>query len=418
MRLGTIILFVAVFLNQEVQAQFTMEGYLSNSVSDTELQFFKERQEFVNENGFKSPILREVEFRARVRTFEEGFGDYRLRFSPLNPFERTANKNYRNELNEQLSISYLLNLEEVLLGRYELMIQHWRLTENLSLVNRKISFTDNILALLKSQPSNGTIKDFIRTDKANFKSSLEYETILLERAALEEQIRQTYAFGGDIRWDANELIPVSVIKAWLDQHDVMDATNNLAIRNEQQKEAVAAAEYKIKQQESFSNIGYVQAEYREDEDNNFGQNLGMQIGLSLPITNPDKPDLQRRKLEMLEDSQEAALEKHNLEIYINQLYAKLSALIKQYEMVETKLANYNENSFTSESNTDAMDILIELQEFRTELSLKKIDLNASVYKLYINLLSINSQLSTPPYQNYLSRNQTSFELEETIPSLK
>lgn len=418
MRLGTIILFVAVFLNQEVQAQFTMEGYLSNSVSDTELQFFKERQEFVNENGFKSPILREVEFRARVRTFEEGFGDYRLRFSPLNPFERTANKNYRNELNEQLSISYLLNLEEVLLGRYELMIQHWRLTENLSLVNQNISFTDNILELLKSQPSNGTIKDFIRTDKANFKSSLEYETILLERAALEEQIRQTYAFGGDIRWDANELIPVSVIKAWLDQHDVMDATNNLAIRNEQQKEAVAAAEYKIKQQESFSNIGYVQAEYREDEDNNFGQNLGMQIGLSLPITNPDKPDLQRRKLEMLEDSQEAALEKHNLEIYINQLYAKLSALIKQYEMVETKLANYNENSFTSESNTDAMDILIELQEFRTELSLKKIDLNASVYKLYINLLSINSQLSTPPYQNYLSRNQTSFELEETIPSLK
>ena len=418
MRLGTIILFVAVFLNQEVQAQFTMEGYLSNSVSDTELQFFKERQEFVNENGFKSPILREVEFRARVRTFEEGFGDYRLRFSPLNPFERTANKNYRNELNEQLSISYLLNLEEVLLGRYELMIQHWRLTENLSLVNQNISFTDNILELLKSQPSNGTIKDFIRTDKANFKSSLEYETILLERAALEEQIRQTYAFGGDIRWDANELIPVSVIKAWLDQHDVMDATNNLAIRNEQQKEAVAAAEYKIKQQESFSNIGYVQAEYREDEDNNFGQNLGMQIGLSLPITNPDKPDLQRRKLEMLEDSQEAALEKHNLEIYINQLYAKLSALIKQYEMVETKLANYNENSFTSESNTDAMDILIELQEFRTELSLKKIDLNASVYKLYINLLSINSRLSTPPYQNYLSRNQTSFELEETIPSLK
>lgn len=418
MRLGTIILFVAVFLNQEVQAQFTMEGYLSNSVSDTELQFFKERQEFVNENGFKSPILREVEFRARVRTFEEGFGDYRLRFSPLNPFERTANKNYRNELNEQLSISYLLNLEEVLLGRYELMIQHWRLTENLSLVNQNISFTDNILELLKSQPSNGTIKDFIRTDKANFKSSLEYETILLERAALEEQIRQTYAFGGDIRWDTNELIPVSVIKAWLDQHDVMDATNNLAIRNEQQKEAVAAAEYKIKQQESFSNIGYVQAEYREDEDNNFGQNLGMQIGLSLPITNPDKPDLQRRKLEMLEDSQEAALEKHNLEIYINQLYAKLSALIKQYEMVETKLANYNENSFTSESNTDAMDILIELQEFRTELSLKKIDLNASVYKLYINLLSINSQLSTPPYQNYLSRNQTSFELEETIPSLK
>lgn len=418
MRLGTIILFVAVFLNQEVQAQFTMEGYLSNSVSDTELQFFKERQEFVNENGFKSPILREVEFRARVRTFEEGFGDYRLRFSPLNPFERTANKNYRNELNEQLSISYLLNLEEVLLGRYELMIQHWQLTENLSLVNQNISFTDNILELLKSQPSNGTIKDFIRTDKANFKSSLEYETILLERAALEEQIRQTYAFGDDIRWDANELIPVSVIKAWLDQHDVMDATNNLAIRNEQQKEAVAAAEYKIKQQESFSNIGYVQAEYREDEDNNFGQNLGMQIGLSLPIINPDKPDLQRRKLEMLEDSQEAALEKHNLEIYINQLYAKLSALIKQYEMVETKLANYNENSFTSESNTDAMDILIELQEFRTELSLKKIDLNASVYKLYINLLSINSQLSTPPYQNYLSRNQTSFELEETIPSLK
>jgi hypothetical protein len=418
MRLSAVIFLVALNLLQEVQAQFTMEGYLSNAVSDTELQFFRERQEFVNENGFKSPILREVEFRARVRTFEEGFGDYRLRFSPLNPFERSANKNYRNELNEQLSISYLLNLEEVLLGRYELMIRHWQLSENLFLVEENISFTEKILELLKSQPSNGTIKDYIRTDKANFKSNLEYETIFIERAALEEQIKQTYDFGGEIQWDNGMLTSVAMIKDWLKQNTAMDVNNNLAIRNEQQKEAVAAAEYKIKQQESFSNIGYVQAEYREDADNSFGQNLGMQIGVSLPVTNPDKPDLQRRKLEMLEDSQEAALEKQNLEVYLNQLYAKLGGLIKQYEMVEGKLVVYNANDINAGSNGSSMDILIEIQEFKTELNGKKIDLMASIYKSYINLLSINSKLSMPPYQNYLSQNKTSFELEETYPSMK
>lgn len=115
MRLCAIILLLIFGYQNNLLAQFSMEGYLSNAVSDSELQFFKDRQDFVNENGFKSPILREVEFRARVRTFDEGFSDYRLRFSPLNPFEIAANKDYRNELNQQLSISYLLNLEEVLL---------------------------------------------------------------------------------------------------------------------------------------------------------------------------------------------------------------------------------------------------------------------------------------------------------------
>ena len=113
---GRLVIFLILVLPLPVLGQFTMEGYLANAISDEELQFVRTKQDFLNENKFNSPIIREVEFRARIRNFGNGFEDYRLRFSPLNPLEKKANKDYQKALYEQIATEYQLNLEEVLLS--------------------------------------------------------------------------------------------------------------------------------------------------------------------------------------------------------------------------------------------------------------------------------------------------------------
>jgi hypothetical protein len=372
----------------------------------------------VDENGFNSPILREVEFRARIRQFGEGFSDYRLRFSPLNPFEKAANKNYKNILSNQISTEYLMNLEEVLLRRYEVMIDHRNLSMQKEILDGNIKFYNNLLSLYQSQTELSSVKDYISLDKSLLESSLELEKIKNELYQLEELIRDTYPYSGSISWVNHEFVEISHIKEWLAQQRTLDLNNNLYLLNEQQKELVTDAEYRIKKQESFSNIGYVQAEYRNDPGNQFQENMGMQIGLSLPIVNPDKPDLERRKLEMLEDTQDFELEKKNLERYIKFAQLDLESQIRRYELIAKKSAIYTDQTFFAKIGANTIDTMLELQEFKAELARLKTTLSATIYKSYLNLLSYDAQLSKEPYLNYLAKDQTSFTLDESETILK
>ena len=405
-----IILLIVFFQCISVFAQFSMEEYLSNAISDAELQFFKSRQDFVSENGFKSPILREVEFRARVNSFEDGFDDYRLRFSPLNPLERSANKNYRNEVRQQLSLSYLLNLEEVLLSRYEIMIEHWQLTQEKVLVEANIEFYVSMLTLIRNQNSSDNIKDFISMDKALLEAQLSFESIQNEISILEDMIRQTYSFSGTINWGTDDLVEMATIKEWLSNQKNLDLNSNLHVKNEQQKVAVSQSEYKVEKQESFSNIGYLQAEYREDEKNTFGQNLGMQIGVSIPITNPDKPDLARKEMKLMEDTQKIEQEKTELENHFENTAKRLESRLAQYDMVVARMKTYEDAKSPIGKTNDGLDLLVELQKFKSDMAEKKVSMAESIYKDYIHLISISAGLSSAPYINYLSKTRSTFQL--------
>ena len=405
-----IILLIVFSQCISVFAQFSMEEYLSNAISDAELQFFKSRQDFVSENGFKSPILREVEFRARVNSFEDGFDDYRLRFSPLNPLERSANKNYRNEVRQQLSLSYLLNLEEVLLSRYEIMIEHWQLTQEKVLVEANIEFYVSMLTLIRNQNSSDNIKDFISMDKALLEAQLSFESIQNEISILEDMIRQTYNFPGTINWGTDDLVEMTTIKEWLSNQKNLDLNSNLHVKNEQQKVAVSQSEYKVEKQESFSNIGYLQAEYREDEKNTFGQNLGMQIGVSIPITNPDKPDLARKEMKLMEDTQKIEQEKTELENHFENTAKRLESRLAQYDMVVARMKTYEDAKFPIGKTNHELDLLVELQKFKSDMAEKKVSMAESIYKDYIHLISISGGLSSAPYINYLSKTRSTFQL--------
>ncbi|MCB0494964.1 MAG: hypothetical protein KDC79_02415 [Cyclobacteriaceae bacterium] len=404
-------LLIIFFQCSSAFAQFSMEEYLSNAISDTELQFFKSRQDFIDENGFKSPILREVEFRARVNNFEDGFDDYRLRFSPLNPLERSANKNYRDEVRQQLSLSYLLNLEEVLLARYEIMIDHWQLTQEKALAEVNIEFYTSLLVLIRDQNSPNNIKDFISMDKALLDAQLLLEDIQNEISILEDIIRKTYDFSGSIEWTEEALVEMKTIKEWMENQNALDLSSNLMVKNAQQKIAVSQSEYKVQKQESFSNIGYLQAEYRENDKNTFGQNLGMQIGVSIPVTNPNKPDLARKEMKLIEDNQKVEQEKTDLENRFENMAKHLDSKLNKYDLVMAKIKTYEDASFTLDKTGNTIDVLVELQKFRSDMTEKKLSLAGAIYKDYINLISINYGLSSAPYINYLSKTNASIHFE-------
>lgn len=389
--------------------QFSMERYLSTAVSEPELAYLNEQASFVEENGFKSPILREVEFRARIRNFGNGFEDYRLRFSPLNPLEKSANKNYRDAVSQQLDAEYRMNLEEVLLRRYQVMTEHYKLSQTRKVLDQDLNFYTELKTVLQQDASMSALRDAIATDKEILDIKLKLEEIASELTALEHTIRQAYPYEGDLSW-ASDLVAISEIKLWLESLQGINVNNNLYLINELHKVQVTSSELKVKQQESFSNIGYVQAEYRKDPTQTFGENMGMQVGVSLPVTNPDKPDLQRRKLKMLEDSQDLKQDKAELQQYIDKKISKLESLLRQHELISEKLNSYKNKKLTTGTSSSGLKLLLDLHEFTSELEQRKLELDQKIRSSYLQILSFDGKLSSQPYINYLSPSHSPFEM--------
>ena len=69
----------------------------------------------------------------------------------------------------------------------------------------------------------------------------------------------------------------------------------------EQKNELAAQRFNIEKSESLNNIGYFQAEYDTERGDEPYDHFGYQIGIRIPIVNPDKPQLNRRKLALMDD---------------------------------------------------------------------------------------------------------------------
>lgn len=403
--------FCCLLLSQTPSmGQFSMEGYLSNAVQAVEIKSIQEQLYFIDQHGFKSPILREVEFRMRVTHFGEGLDNYKLRFSPLNPYEIGANKAYRVALEHQMSAQLKLSLNEVLKGRYQLLIDHFFLVQQLNFLAREISFYQELITMASEQPQRFSVKDIIRTDKSLLKANIRQLELVNEQLQLEYLIKQTYDYQGTIDWTTEELATIDQIQSWLNAQKMPLLDNNLLVKNEEQKNLLEDAELKIKKQESFSNIGYLQVEYRPDENSTVGESMGLQIGVNIPVVNADKPDLERRRLKMLENIQEFNEDKNSIHTSMNFAQMQLSSLLVQHNMIDNKIKSYDAYRLSAQSNA-SLDVLLELREYQFELKALELRIFAEVLEKYIILLSFDGQLAEDPYVNYLSKAKNSFSIE-------
>ena len=400
-------------LSRVAFGQFSMENYLGNAISDSELDYINSIQGFLKETDFRSPFLREVEFRARVQNFGDGFEDYRLRFSPLNPLERRANKQYKEALSNQFNIEYQLKLEEVLLNRYSYLIEHHQLSSRNKSLQESAEVYQKILEIYKQNPEKLSLRDYISADKALIEVMLKLESVSTKLRKIENSIQLTYEYSGSIEWDKQAIISIEDILKWYMASPSNDPNSNLYLKNERQKGIVATTEFNVEKKEDFRNLGYIQAEYREDLSNNFVDNLGLQLAFRLPIINPDKPDLERERLELLEESKKLEQKQFEMENYLKEAYINLDQLFKQYEIISKKLLNYEEQYKVYAFSEDVLDTFIDIHDFKIELEAYKQNLEADIRNSYISLLSFSGQLSSPPYINYLSASKTTYEMIES-----
>lgn len=391
----SIFIFLMTVCASSSFGQFSVENYLSAPFQEAELEGLVKQLEYMNTESFRSPLFRELEIRLRSNDFNLSPEDFRLRLGFINPFERKANKSFNEKHADYVELKYNYEVNLIIANRYKQLISHYYLVEakeqlNLEIDRLKISYE-------QLQTQKFSLKLLIETDEQMLKKELRKKEIQSSIDILENYIYKIHRITDSISWAGVSMITVEQIRNRMK----LDTTYrsfafDLAFKSFKMDEQA----FKIKKAESFRNIGFFQAEYDTDRGKDFNSHLGFQLGISLPIFNPDKPDLQRENLELLESEYELKQIRNEAEIKRFNLNKKLLETIWSYEVVNKRIADFE--AFGQEITYDNMEDFLTLTEYLGSLNRLKSEYYMECLNLYIDLLAHAGKLSASPLFNYIS----------------
>lgn len=393
-------LFILLLLAQAsgLHAQFTMEEFLAAAVSDAELLEVQNSLRFLDEHRFNSPWIREVDLRLRSNNIQPSLEDYRLRFGLINPLVIKANSNYHRALGGSLTAEEAVKRSDVIRQRYFLMIENMDLNAMKSLYSTKLEALKRVAQL---GPSD--LGDWIDLQSDITKAELMVREVDQKLKINEFLILERMPEATAIELDTAQIIREEQVFRIIQKLNESDQTG-LLTELSAQRTALRESVLKLERVENRSNIGYIQAEYDRDRGNNLNAHAGFQVGITLPLVNPNKPDYQREVLKQLENETKEAIEAKN-----QKQAAQIEALDLGYQqdnLLYLKQKMEQIQPLSSEMNTP--ELYLDYLNYVQYLQENYLSERSALLRSYISLLHDQGLFLEGPSVNYLSRNLSGY----------
>jgi len=407
-KMKRLLTYLLLITCNSAMAQFSIEEFLSSANEDLDLLANQSQINFLAENNFKSPWIHRVEFRTRTNNWDILQDDFRLRFAPTNPGEIKANSQYNQIQMDALQSEYLVTLNNPLSNRYQLLIEYLMLSDLMEITDKEVITQNDILTIERNQvgKSNLWLDKILDEEERLARIIIRKNDIQYNIRRVEVEIRNLFPFEGPLNIDRDEILGINGIETFVNiLNDAEDTTDIFqAFRN--QELILDNQRYAVEKAEQRRNIGYVQLEYDRLRGNEQDEHLGFQVGIRLPLTNPDRPDLNRRMLEIVEDEADASQDNQ-----VMQFDRKLSIMDLRYSLIqydqlsvyiEDKISAYNITNFLIEDIDDVY-ALLKIKEANLNMLKTLYDVTEKVYEQYIDWLYLNGKLVQMPLINYLDK---------------
>ena len=415
MRLKFIFLFLYVFtLDSTIGfAQFIMDDFLSTARNDISLSPTQSKIDFLKENNFDGPWISRVEFRTRSNDANLSQEDFRFRLTPGNPGELKANKRYYDKQVILLNLEYQDELNSALVKRYSIAIDHvfeFKKKENL---NKQLGINRELINLMSNSRGIYSVDmgDLIDAQSDELDMMLAIENAKINIDEIEYMIKDYYEFSGNLDWEQTDFIEINDILNLFDEIKNKPSGEHINLVKMEQKNELAAERFNIEKSETLNNIGYFQAEYDTDRGDEPYDHFGYQIGVRIPIVNPDKPQLNRRKLALMDDEALLDERKDDIRKSLELAVLRMDNYNVQYNEINKKLDHLGKQNFIalkSPGKSVKMSDMIKMNEFYINLLGKKNNVEKKIYLTYLEYLNLNGMLTQAPMRNYLSKNLSEF----------
>ncbi len=399
-------LLFLLILSWKAEAQVTMEDFLLAAWQEPAIKSISDQDNFLNAKPYQLAPIQKLEFRTKSNQLDRTRQDYALRLTPSNPWEVKRTNQYFKTYQEVLKLDKQRMLKESLMLRYNAIINWLYYDEIRNLKEEDKLTTEKLLSILEAQRYSGF---FDAKDYVDLKLTLVEKTIELEEARFNSdnqqnriEILQGSVMMQPVDWVEKKVLTIALIEAVVDTLiGSASATGEIAYR--QKKIELANREWQL--EKSNLNIGFVQPEYEQFRLDQNRRPWSISMGLIIPIFNPNKGDMTKRKLEAIEAQGDLIEAKDEQQTGQTWARTKIKSLVKRHHEIDSLASKLDINTLAQRLQVinDSNPIsLVRVQNNLIKIKATQARLKHEILLTYIEFLSYSEVLQAQPMVNYLS----------------
>ncbi len=382
----------------------SLNQFLKSALDNPYYKSFDVQNSFLQErNAFSLPWVNQVQFRYQDNQFNNFQSRYGLRFDAGNPWQISRNNKYFQGIQTLKGLEQKMVLKEILRDRYDLVVEFWIASELAGLVLKQKEMREQIGRVIGQKAGSASFDadqflnaqlDIISKEadwhEANFERDVVKTKILAEASATVFDLPLTRMIDVD---QINQLIQIETKAAGQTEFELL-------------RQRVELSNRKMQLEKSNFDVGFLQAMYSSNRQIDGRNSFGLAFGVTIPITNPNKENVAREKLNVLErqgELEQFQSEEKNkrlnsvlyLQLHLNH-YQKLDSLV-------TAVKSRGMNLLTGQASNYDPVIELKYREKLIQFDMLKIRIKKEILLQYISYLDNSDKLHERPLVNYLSK---------------
>lgn len=405
------LVLIFALANSLVSSQtLTINQFFKSSLNDGYYKSFALQNSFLQDRkSYSLPWINQVQFRYQDNKIDDFQNRYGLRFDVGNPLQISRNNKYFQGIQSLKALEQKMVLKEILLERYEMVVEYWMAMDLAVCALKQKEIQEKIgYAIGQKSGSAGFDGDQYMNAQLNIISKeADWHEANFDRDVARSKILES---GDAVSFDMQlaELIDVDGINQYV-QGETQSASRT---EFELMRKRVELSGLKLKLEKSNFDIGYLQTMYSAERQLGGENKLGVALGITIPLTKPNKENVAQEKLNVIERSGE--LEQFQFGERAKKLnsivYLKLHlAYFQKLDSLITATKAKGMNQLTALANNFDPIIELKYQEKLIQFEVLKIKIKKEVLLKYVSYLDNADKLHERPLRNYLLKNLPTLE---------
>jgi len=397
---------LALLASIKIQAQVTIQEFLRSVKSDYDVSSYEAQISYLDTKTYRLSPLQKLEFRTRSNQLDPDRQDYGLRFTPANPWEMRSNNQYFQQYKSVLSFERDLARKEALIARYSLIIDLLYFREIKALKEEAQRLVNVQVSIMEKQRQSDffNAEDYVELKLDQMDRSVEFEEANFDLLNQFRKVEGVYPSASEqtVDWKYEQILSVERIGYVTDSLYGLQLVP-VSLKYRESMIDLANQEYKL--EKSNINVGFVQAQYEPYRVEQDRKPWNVSLGVTIPITNPNKGDMTKRKLEAIEAEHERDETKAEIKTLTIAAREQLKSLMVRYQDIKQKIHALNVGTLSSTLNAIRDENPMATIRFNQNvLKLKAIEvkLRQSILITYIEFLGHTDTIQQTPLINFLS----------------
>lgn len=388
------------------QGQINMADFLTSAAQEKELDIYQRQISWLTNKPFRMAPVRELEFRTQSNEIGANEQRYGLRLSPANPWEIRNTKKVFNTYQSLLSIQKELAFKEILTIRYLTLAEFLYLKDMQQLKAELVKNLKGQIGIMEKQSGSDFFdaEDYVQLKLELMEEQADLETFDFYLAQKVKEIERIKGKESSSSAEGPSAAVISLAKLESVADSLLEGPlymNRLAYR----KEKIKLAENEYALEKSDINPGFIQADYSPYRYAESKSPVGINLGITIPVFNPNKGKMAEQKLEILESESELELEKHLAAEELENLLNSFRNLLERHKNLENQLSSFDLKKMLSavnSLNSDNPSIALKFNVRLLKIQKLQLEVKHEIFSTYIRILSASDLLIRRPLVNYLS----------------